>query len=252
MHRLLRLLPAALACLLMGRGAVATDLAQEDDPLVRVTIQFADGKPASRWVAPGQWIPYGCSLAVPYRWGSSLRFERREECLTVSIDGGPEQTARISVHNAGGLDILSRELARGRGGFTVMCRPKELSSLPPLPAGRDIALTVLSSLADFAPLAQQHAVAALSLNGAKLTDLAPIADFADLTSLRLNGWQDGETDLRPLSHLTKLTWLRLVSLPKVTDLSPLAALPNLQGLELRFCRELADLAPLASHTASGC
>ena len=239
MRSLSRWVSVLLACVVVASAAPAAG----QDVLARVTLAWSNNRQTPRLVVPGEWLPHACYLAVPYRGGSALHFERREEYTSVSIDGGPEQPAWIDVHQAKGLETLKRELDRGSRGFAVLCRPDNLPSLPPLPAGRDIALTVIGDLADFARLANQRGVAALALYGKGLADLGPLAEFPDVTSLRLTRWE--ASDLRPLARLAKLTWLRLSSFAELKDLGPLAKAPSLQGLRLYSCKNVSDLASLA-------
>jgi len=242
MPTLSRWLSAFLVCLVVA-GAAAVEAAEQEG-IARVSTVWGNNQPMPRLVAPGEWLPHSCYLAVPYRGGSALRFERREEYQAVSIDGGPEQPAWIIVSAADDLAVLKRELDRGSRGFAVLCRSSRLASLPPLPAGRDIALAVTGTLPDFASLAKQHGVAALALYLNELTDLGPLAEFTDVTSLRLT-CHGSASDLRPLAHLAKLTWLRLSGFRETKDLKPLAEAPNLQGLKLWGCKNVSDLGPLA-------
>jgi len=242
MRSLVRWLTAFLVCVLTASGAGVPAAAQ--DGVARVTIECPHiRRPEPRLVVPGEWLPHGCALGVPYRGGTALRFDRREGYTSVRIDGGPAQPAWISVHRPEGLEVLKRELARGSRGFAVLSSPDNLASLPPLPTGRDIALTVTGQLEDFTLLAKQRGVAALSLYAKGLTDLGPLAEFPEVTSLRLINWE-GVSDLRPLARLPKLTWLRMTRFPKLADLTPLADVPNLQGLKLHGSN-VSDLGPLA-------
>ena len=56
------------------------------------------------------------------------------------------------------------------------------------------------------------------------------------------------TDLSPLSGLSGLQRLELLSCKSVTDLSPLSGLAGLQRLDLRLCESVTDLSPLAGLT----
>ena len=161
MCSLARWMSLFLASILMAAAANAPATAEEG--VARVSVGYARNQPMPRLVAPGEWLPHSCYLAVPYRGGSTLRFERRETHYTLSIDGGPEQPAWIGVRKTDDLDVLKRELDRGSRGFAVLIRPEMLASLPPLPAGRDIALAIIGDLPDFASLSKQRGVAALAL-----------------------------------------------------------------------------------------
>jgi hypothetical protein len=243
MRSLARWVSVFLASVLMGAAASATATAEEG--VARVSIGYARNQPMPRLVAPGEWLPHGCYLAVPYRGGSTLRFDRRETHYTLRIDGGPEQAAWISVsRSTGDLDVLKRELDRGSRGFAVICHIDQLASLPPLPAGRDIALTIIGNLPDFASLSKQRGVAALALYFKELEDLGPLAEFSAVTSLRLTR-RGGTSDLRPLARLAKLTYVRLSGFNELTDLAPLAQAPALRGLEVWGCGKLSDLGSLA-------
>jgi internalin A len=196
-------------------------------------------------VAPGQWVPHGCSLAVPYRGGSHLTFERGAAShMTVRVDGRPPQAAWINANTDEGLAIVKRELARGTRGFLVLCTPDRLDALPRLPASRDLALTVSGGLTDFGPLMRHTGVSALAIFSRELTDLGPLAEFRDLTSLRLIGCR-GVKDLRPATRLPRLEWLRIVACPAIEDFSPLAKAPALRGLHVRTGEAVSDLGFLA-------
>jgi hypothetical protein len=209
-----------------------------------VTVECRHGKRTLR-LAPGQWVPHGCSLSVPYRGGSHVTFERSDAShMTVRIDGGPSQTAWINANTDKGLDVAKRDLARGTRGFLVLCTPDRLDALPPLPAGRDLALTVSGGLEDFEPLMRHTGVSALTIFSRELTDLGPLAEFRDLTSVRLIGCR-AVTDLAPVARLPRLTWLRIVACPAIEDFSPLAEAPALRGLHVRTGEAVSDLDFLA-------
>ena len=223
-----------------GRGA-ALEAAPPGMAKVAISVR---GWEQTRFVAPGEWVPSPCSLAVPYRGGSALRFGPRDGITCVSIDGGPEQPAWISVAATDGLAHLSRALDQGARGFAVLCPQEKLSALPILPRGRDIALGVMGDLKDFAPVVRQTGVSALAVCSSELVDLCPLTALPDLTSLRLNGFR-AVADLRPLARLRRLTYVRIIAMPSIEDLSPLAELPNLLGIEMFACEKVTDLAPLA-------
>ena len=211
-----------------------------------VTVECRHGKQTYR-VAPGQWVPHGCSLAVPYRGGSHLQFElARDEGLhmTVRVDGGPPRVAWINANSDEGFALVKRELDRGTRGFVVLCTEDRLDALPPLPAGRDLALTVSGGLADFGPVMRHRGISALSVFSRDLADLAPLAEFRHLTSLRLCGCR-AVTDLAPVARLPRLEWLRIVACPAITDFSPLAEAPALRGLRLNTGEAVSDLDLLA-------
>ena len=243
MRSLARWVSVFLASVLMGAAASATATAEEG--VARVSVGYARNQPMPRLVAPGEWLPHSCYLAVPYRGGSTLRFERRETHYTLSIDGGPEQPAWIGVRKTDDLDVLKRELDRGSRGFAVLCHVSQLALLPPLPRGRDIALAVTGDLPDFASLSKQRGVAALALYFKELDDLGPLAEFSGVTSLRLTR-RGGTSDLRPLARLAKLTYVRLSGFDELTDLAPLAQAPALRGLEVWGCGKLSGLGSLAA------
>jgi len=243
----LRLAGFFLLCVVVSVGA-AWGAPQEAAPAAtEVMISVRGSEQAPRLVAPGEWLPYGCSLAAPYRGGSVLRYEIQKSGFLVSVDGGASVPAWIRLRQPDDLAALNRELERGTRGFAVLCPSSELPNLPPLPRGRDIALAVMGHLEDFAPLMKHRGVSALSLYSKTLTDLGPLADFPELTSLRLTGCP-AVSDLRPLAKLDKLTWLALRGVPNLEDLSPLAGLSALRGLDIRSCRGISDLGPLAGAT----
>jgi len=180
--------------------------------------------------------------AMPYRGGSTLVFERKDGQTWVSLDGAALQPAWLHANTPAGLDALRRELERGSRGFAVLCAASKLATLPPLPAGRDLALGVAGDVADPALLKRHSGVTGLTLTSPEDAEFDVLAAFPDLTSLRLFGWPKA-ADLRPLARLTKLAWLRL-SGPKLDDLSPLIELRALRGLELSGCSGVTSLSPL--------
>lgn len=116
---------------------------------------------------------------------------------------------------------------------------------------------------ELTPLDYQH-LTQLDLEGLEISDLTPLAGFADLEYLALSFTQVG--NLGPLQSLSKLQKLSLVSTQvadlgplegmvsltslslantRVTDLAPLRGLTRLQGLNLRGV-QVADIAPLAA------
>jgi hypothetical protein len=64
----------------------------------------------------------------------------------------------------------------------------------------------------------------------KYRTMVALTSFANLVRLNVATWPD-ET-LNPLQGLTRLEWLSIFHLPRVTDLSPLSALTQLRHLEL--------------------
>ncbi len=84
----------------------------------------------------------------------------------------------------------------------------------------------------------------LHLDGAPISDLAPLAGLTNLGGLFLNGTR--VSDLAPLAGLSNLGAL-LLSNTRVSDLAPLAGLTNLKVLFLNNTR-VSDLAPLAGLT----
>jgi energy-coupling factor transporter ATP-binding protein EcfA2 len=98
---------------------------------------------------------------------------------------------------------------------------------------------------DLAPLAALTALQHLDLSDTWVTDLTPLAGLTALQYLDLSDtWV---TDLTPLDGLTALQGLILYG-TQVTDLTPLAGLRALQGLNL-IGTQVADLTPLAGLTA---
>jgi len=115
-----------LACVVVAGGVAVPVAAQEG--VARVSVGCRHNQAVPRLVAPGEWLPHSCYLAMPYRGGAALRFERREKYQAVSIDGGPEQPAWINVRTADDLDTLKRELDRGSRGFAVLFSPQDRRS----------------------------------------------------------------------------------------------------------------------------
>jgi hypothetical protein len=231
-----------------------------------ITITYPRAKEGHpRFVAPGEWVPYHCSVATPYRGGKVLEYGNFGGTMSVSIDGGPPQPMRITVHRKEGMDALRAALDQGARAFTVTTSGKTLAELPILPAGRDIAL-VTSTPEDLSLLKRQTGITGLMLYAKSQDAVEALAALPDLTSLRLHC--NAPCSLEPLTRLRKLRWLRLWG---TADLAPLARVPSLRGLRLRvsdkevdlrpvgqlrdlvaldltYCKTVADLAPLAGLT----
>ena len=77
--------------------------------------------------------------------------------------------------------------------------------------------------------AKESGATELELHGSQITDLTPLAQLTDLTTLGLGLNQI--TDVTPLAKLTKLKKLWLPD-NKITDLTPLAELTKLKMLYL--------------------
>ena len=247
-HRLTPLalgIAAGLALAAVGRAAEPP--AQPPERASRVTFVHSAGYEQTQLVAPGEWVPRSCYLAMPYRGGKVLRFERKDPRgvvslggSLVSIDGGPLQPAWITLDRRDDeMKDLRRALAQGARGFNVICHPETLPKLPPLPRGRNIALAVISTV-DPAPLAQQPGISALSLRVKEGHGLDVLGALPELTSLRLHCAKD--CDLAPLGRATKLAWLRLTG---ARDLASLPAMPALRGLRVMAMDPVPDLRPIA-------
>ena len=101
------------------------------------------------------------------------------------------------------------------------------------------------AISDLAPLAGLASLTSLALPSNEVSDLAPLAGLASLTWLNLSF--NEVSDLAPLAGLTSLTFLNLNG-NQISDLAPLASLTSLT--ELHFpSNEVADLAPLAGLTS---
>ena len=87
-------------------------------------------------------------------------------------------------------------------------------------------------------------VAALSLRGCKIIDVAPLANLTHLTHLDLKNNQI--IDVAPLANLTQLTKLNL-DRNQIIDVAPLANLTQLNSLNLTL-NQIIDVAPLANLT----
>ena len=239
-----RLVLLALALAAVGRAAEGP--VQAPQVARRVTFVHSTGYERSQLVAPGEWVPRACYLAMPYREGKVLRFERIDPRgvvshagSRVSIDGGPVRPGWITLGRRDKeIEGLSRLLAQGVRGLTVICRPETLPELPRLPRGRDIALAVTSPV-DPAPLAKQTGITALNLKLAKGHNLDVLGSLPELTSLRL--YCPEACDLAPLAKTRKLDWLRLTGVRNLESLPPM---PSLRGLRVMTKEPLTDLRPL--------
>ena len=114
------------------------------------------------------------------------------------------------------------------------------------------------------PVLVAKGVQAVSLRGAPVRNIGPVADLASLRTLDICGTQVRDVaglaaltslrslnlqflpinDLRPLAHLTNLRFLNIGG-TDVHDLTPLAGLANLRDLVIAVTK-VADVSPLAS------
>ena len=99
-------------------------------------------------------------------------------------------------------------------------------------------------ITDLGPLAGLTGLQSLGLIGTSVSDLSPLAGLTGLQTLVLTG--ASVSDLSPLAGLTGLQWLYMGN-TSVSDLSPLAGLTGLQTLDLTGA-SVSDLSPLAGLT----
>jgi Leucine-rich repeat (LRR) protein/membrane-associated phospholipid phosphatase len=95
---------------------------------------------------------------------------------------------------------------------------------------------------DLAPLAKMASLKALDISGTQVRNLAPLTGMTALGSLNLQFLRIG--DLRPLAGLTSLRTLNLGG-TEVSDLTPLAGLTELRDLTAAVTK-VKDLTPIAS------
>ncbi len=87
--------------------------------------------------------------------------------------------------------------------------------------------------------------ARLTLAGSTISDLSPIREFTNLTSLDLAGCQR-VVDLSPIEGLKELSTLSLSRCTSVESLRPLTGLKRLEDLDLMYTGSSADLTALKS------
>jgi len=97
------------------------------------------------------------------------------------------------------------------------------------------------NISDLKPIAQLSNLTTLDLRGSKISDLKPIAQLSNLTTLYLGGTM--VSDLKPIAQLSNLTTLDL-GRSKISDLGPIAQLSNLTTLYLGRSK-ISDLGPIA-------
>jgi len=130
---------------------------------------------------------------------------------------------------------------------TTFTQPRDITALVSIPdAGLEAAVrdalgkpTGDLSAADLAGLTR------LVAESRRITNLAGIDHFTNLTSLKLYG--NHITDISPLARLTNLTELSLRN-NQVTDISPLADLTSLSALYLDQGNQISDISPLSRLT----
>ncbi len=98
-----------------------------------------------------------------------------------------------------------------------------------------------SRMLDFSPLAEFRGVKMLGLDGTAIADLAPLAGLTELRLLDLT--RTGVTDLTPLRGLVKLNSLLLAGL-QINSLEPLSTLHQLEMVSLSSSA-VSDVSPLA-------
>lgn len=114
-----------------------------------------------------------------------------------------------------------------------------------LPALSDIGVQAISlrgaPVRDIRPLARLVGLKALDISGTQVRDITPLSGLAGLQTLNLQFLPI--SDLRPLGGLVNLRTLNLGG-TEVSDLSPLASLANLRDL-VAAVSKVEDLSPLA-------
>ncbi|NQT88800.1 hypothetical protein HQ560_18680 [bacterium] len=282
-------LSAMSICVLSACAATAR--AGETGPalpegVTKVSVSTCTGSEVTRYLAPGEWTPYGCGLAIPYLGGRVLRFEGDLHGEFVRIDDGPLRPSWIGSQDEDGLDRIKAALANGVRGFTILGARRWLAELDPIPAGSHVAVSGVPLTAEGVALLKRHPGVTAVYGSIKDDEgITALATLPQIVSLRLFSQQP--CNLAPLARLRKLVYLRLygkldfASLPEMpalkglklwgdvsdfgflartpslvslhvrgceaTDYSPLTALGQLQALSLPSA-SLADLAPLAGLT----
>jgi hypothetical protein len=145
------------------------------------------------------------------------------------------------------LALLEKECDRIRAderGIVKWHRLAGNSIKPSVELANLTELSIGGEISDLAPLANLANLKKLSLTSKKISDLSPLAGLNNLTVLVA---QDNNiSDLSPLSKLQNLTELTILRNP-VDNLRPLAGLNNLTKLKLHNL-QAKDLSPLRGLT----
>lgn len=171
--------------------------------------------------------------------GSAMPDLALTRAVKTALSQGPgELTSAKEL--AGITELRVRETVRNLTGLELLVSLKQLTLLS------------VDSLHDLAPLAGFTQLTSLRLERNAFTattplDLSALANLTNLTEVNLR-WNMVE-DISPLANLTKLTSLKLPR-NKLEDISPLANLTNLAELDLRDNR-ITDISPLLANSGIG-
>ncbi len=127
----------------------------------------------------------------------------------------------------------------------------DLSALAAIPQLETLAISGCVRLSDLGPLVELSNLTSLTIDAGEasrraLVDLRPLAELTALTHLQLP--RAGVRDLWPLAGLVRLSRLDLRDNP-LSDLGPLAGLRALEVVDLGTCSGLADVSVLAKLPA---
>jgi hypothetical protein len=143
----------------------------------------------------------------------------------------------FDIRTIGDYPYIEGAIRRASGRLTGPLSKEDFLKVTALNPG----ITSGRGLTDIAPLAALANLTSLDLSGNQIEDLTPLSGLKQLTVLRLDANQI--TDISPLSGLTALTGLRLDG-NQITDLSPLSGMAKLKEAWLSD-NSIADLTPLA-------
>gem|GEM_PF-2782975 len=237
--------------------AVSGSMAAADDSTkLRLVRIFEEGpvEPDAPSIAmcsegfPGEWVVGGSGwILCPRRERVTVMAEPAGPRIFFTVDG-QKRLGGVVVKDPEGLVALREEVAKGTSPLIIWSTVDQLKSLPPLPAGREYALDLidqskLTSLDSLTHLKNLHALR-LGECWQRITDLQPLSDFTDLTSLHISGIKTSNLDLSSLAGMTKMKVLTVISSPGIIDVDSLRNMPDLTLLDLRGCSRLPDISGL--------
>lgn len=192
-----------------------------------------------RSMADAEALASGGDTAIDYlRWRKRLSAREAAACIrTLRLIGTQKAERALRTFLSDSRMTVVSELAQAVNPLEILLVRNRLQ------AGTDIPDVIRTQIVDLHSIHDLDVVS-LDLGNAPVTDLAPLANSANLQSLDLHATR--VSDLSPLTALTALRSLILRSTP-VADIAPLAGLTSLRVLDL-MNTSVSDLAPLAGLT----
>ena len=151
-----------------------------------------------------------------------------------------DPSSPVSIPNKFLLNCVDETLQLKSGTQITVSQAQSVKDLQCGPNGE---------ISDVTGLQAFTSLTSLGLSEAPITDISPLSDLKNLTSLDISGSRMSEgsdplSDISPLAGLTNLTSLDLTH-DSVVDISPLSGLTNLTDLSLGI-NKIRDVSPLAS------